>query len=105
MYSTIRDVNDRKHEELYKLKTIDLYERLNNTFFGQVDTGFEKIANDEVWARFIVNPIEWHIFIIENDLVGRLLYRDSLNMEIKAIELERGETISFKERGRFYGVS
>jgi len=91
MYATARDANDRHHNTLFELNKVELYERLNNTFFGPIDSGFEKMANDEAWARFIVNPIEWHIYIIENDLVGRLLFRNTINSEINEIELEQGE--------------
>lgn len=91
MHSTYRDSNERQHIELFSLNTNDLYERLNNTFFGQYDTGYERIANDESWARFIVNPIEWQIYIIENDKKGRLLFKNPLDGEISEISLEKGE--------------
>jgi hypothetical protein len=90
MYGTYRDQNNREHQTLFNLSTIELYERLDKTFFGPVDTGYERTANDEVWARFIVNPIEWHIYIIESDVNGRILFNNPTVEEVSDVLLDKG---------------
>lgn len=77
----VGDNGKRAHTELFGLKTEELFYRLNSTLFGKGNKQYNKIGEEETWARFnICINIDifyaYKIFMVEQGDKARIVFSD-----------------------------
>ncbi|MGL6337913.1 MAG: Imm42 family immunity protein [Waterburya sp.] len=76
--SVVRDNNNREHQSLFDLSAEELYQRLNSAMYED-NSEYERIAQEECWARFQIDiPVDifdnWKVFLVERSSKARIVY-------------------------------
>jgi hypothetical protein len=79
--SIVRDNENREDYYLSKLTTEELYNRLNNSLFGNEteNSKYNDIAQDECWSRFDICPAIdifdcWSIYLVDSPPESKIVY-------------------------------
>jgi len=90
--------NKRTNEKLMLLNKEDLINLLSSGLFGNrlASAELTERATNEEWARHDVIPTidvfdNWHVFLVENDEMGRCIYQNLITMACYECRLAHGE--------------
>ena len=77
--SVVRDNGNRENPSLFKLTTEELFRRLDSVLYGKTNSEYERLAQQEGWARFEVHlPLDifdqWKVYLIDSPPEARIVY-------------------------------